>query len=229
MEGLRQVKDTGEVRKIREATRIAIAALNFIQKQIVPGRTEIEIAGEIERFIRYQGGYSSSFEIIVASGENSAYPHHVSSERKIRNQEVILIDMGVDYQGYKSDLTRVFFLGKINTLTRNIYALVRNAQAEAIRKIKPGRQIKEVDAASRQLISGAGYGDNFSHNLGHGIGLEIHEAPQICAREGSLLEEGMIFTVEPGVYLPGKFGIRIEDMVLVTRKGVELLSGSLNQ
>jgi Xaa-Pro aminopeptidase len=140
-----------------------------------------------------------------------------------------LLDIGVEYLGYKSDLTRVFFLGKINNLRRKIYDIVLEAQRLAIKKIKPGQNIAEIDQASRGYITQKGFGKFFGHNLGHGVGLEVHESPYISGNERNTLKPGMVFTVEPAIYLPGKFGIRIEDMVLVTRHGCEVLSGAVNK
>ena len=135
----------------------------------------------------------------------------------------------LDFEGYKCDLTRVFFFNKIKDLTREIYAIVREAQEKAFRKIRPGCRISEVDSASRQFIAKKGYGKCFGHNLGHGIGLDVHEAPYLSGKEETCLDEGMVFTVEPGIYLPHKFGIRIEDMVFVTPKGCEVLSGFIHK
>jgi Xaa-Pro aminopeptidase len=229
VEGLREVKDSQELINIRRATAIAVDSLNFIKKFIKPGRTELEVAGELERYIRLHGGQAASFDIIVASGPNSSYPHHITSSRKLRKGEPVLIDMGVECRGYKSDLTRVFFLGKINLLARRVYDIVLSAQKEALKAIKPGVLAKEVDSASRNLISQKGYASCFGHSLGHGVGREVHEGPRISGKEEKLLLPGMCFTVEPAIYLPGKLGIRIEDMVLVTKKGCEVLSGSLNK
>jgi len=229
IEALRQVKTAEEISKIRRAVEIAVEAFRFIESHIIPGKREIEIAAELEHFIRYNGAYASSFDIIVASGPNSSYPHHLTSQRKIQAGEPVLIDAGVDYLGFKSDLTRVFFSGKINSSARRIYDIVLAAQKRAISKIKPGVEISGVDAASRQYIAKKGLGRYFSHSLGHGIGLEVHEAPHISAKEKSLLKAGMVFTVEPAIYLPGKFGIRLEDICLVTRKGAEVISGTLNK
>lgn len=229
IEEFRQIKNKREIAKIRKATQITIQALRFIKNHIAPGITEIEIVGELERFIRYHGASGSSFEVIVASGVNSSYPHHLSSAKKIRKNEPVLIDIGVNYQGYKSDLTRVFFSGKMSALEHKIYKVISQAQKLALAKIKPQVKINEVDRAARNYIQKKGFGRFFTHNLGHGIGLEVHEAPNIGPKQEVALKEGMIFTLEPAIYLPGKFGIRIEDMVLVTKKGVELLSVSLNQ
>jgi len=229
VEDLRLIKEPQELAKIRRATSIAIQSLRHIQRFIRPGKKEIEIAAELEHFIRYQGGYSSSFEIIVASGPNSSFPHHLTSMRRLRDNEPVLIDMGVDYLGYKSDLTRIFFLGKIKPLVREIYDIVLAAQGRALQKIKPTVIINKIDQAARQYIAQKGYGGFFSHNLGHGIGLEVHENPRISSRQDIRLRPGMVFTIEPAIYLAYKFGIRLEDMVLVTEKGVESLSGALNK
>jgi len=228
-ESLREIKSREELTYLGKATDIAAKALEFTQTLLSAGIREVEIAAELERFIRYNGASSSAFDIIVASGPNSSYPHHLTSQRRLKENEVVLVDLGVDYFGYKSDLTRVFFLGKINPLAAKIYALVCRAQERAIARIRPGKSISAVDQAARQYIAKAGYGRFFSHSLGHGIGLEIHEGPNISSRVKDKLKRGMVFTVEPAVYLPGKLGIRIEDMVRVTEKGVEVLSGALDK
>ncbi|MDD5730432.1 MAG: Xaa-Pro peptidase family protein [Candidatus Omnitrophica bacterium] len=229
VEKLRQVKTAQEIAKLRKAAQITIEALQFIEGFIRPGQTEIEISAEIERFIRYQGASCASFDTIVGSGPNSSYPHHLTSARKVRKNEPVLVDMGVEYAGYKSDLTRVFFSGKIEYSEQKIYNIVLEAQKKAINAIKPGAVISEIDALARRYIAEKGYGGFFGHNLGHGVGLDIHEEPGISFKEKSKLAAGMVFTVEPGIYLAGKFGVRIEDMVLVTQKGVEVISGSLNK
>jgi len=229
IEEFREIKDAGEIAKIRRATSIASEALKYIGRFIVAGKREIEIAAELEHFIRYRGGYSASFEIIVASGPNSAFPHHQTSRRRLGRNEPVLIDMGVDYAGYKSDLTRVFFLGKINPLARKIYGIVREAAGRALKRVKPAGIINQIDGAARQYITDNGYGGFFGHNIGHGIGLEIHENPAISPRRKDRLKAGMVFTIEPAIYLPHKFGIRIEDVVLVTEKGARLLSGTLDK
>ncbi len=229
VEELREIKTPEEIEKIRKATRIAVKALRHIKDFLSAGQKEIEIAAELERYIRYEGARASSFDIIVASGPNSSFPHHLTSQRKIRNNELVLIDMGVEYMGYKSDLTRVFFLGKIDATVKRIYNIVREAQDRAIKKIKPAVLINQIDTAARQYITQEGYGGFFGHNLGHGIGLEVHERPRISGKESGRLKNGMVFTVEPGIYLPNKFGIRIEDTVLITKGKCEVISGSLNK
>jgi Xaa-Pro aminopeptidase len=229
VEELRQIKNAEELEKIKKASEISIKALRFIKDFISEGKKEIEVAAEIERFIRYNGARSSAFDIIVASGPNSSFPHHLTSQRKIKNNKPVLVDIGVDYLGYKSDLTRVFFLGKISSTVRGIYDIVRRAQEKAIRRIKPAVHINKIDVVARQYITQKGYGGFFGHNLGHGIGLEVHEEPHISSKGRGVLKPGMVFTIEPAIYLPNKFGIRLEDIVLVTQKGCEILSGTLHK
>lgn len=229
IEELRQVKTEEELERIKTAVKIAVSAVEFIKDFIKAGRKEIEVAAELERFIRYNGSGGCAFETIVASGPNSSFPHHITSQRMIQNNEPVLIDIGVDCEGYKSDLTRVFFLGKINTLYEKVYSIVLKAQDKAIRQIKLSESINRIDSVARQFIVQSGYGRFFGHALGHGVGLEVHEAPRISGKENSVVKAGMVFTIEPGIYLPGKFGVRIEDMVLVTRKGSEVLSVSLDK
>ncbi|MFH1339568.1 MAG: Xaa-Pro peptidase family protein [Candidatus Omnitrophota bacterium] len=229
IEGLRKIKDSGELAKIKKAVNIAQEALRYVKQIIRPGLREIEIAAELERFIRYKGARTSSFEIIVASGKNSAFPHHLTSRKKLKKGEPVFVDIGGDYRGYKSDLTRVFFLGKIPSKVRKIYEIVRQAQVLAIESIRPGINICEIDRRARQYIAKYGYGGFFGHNLGHGIGLEVHEQPYISPDSGAIIKEGMVFTVEPAIYLPGKFGIRIEDDVAVTKQGCKVLSAALDK
>ncbi len=229
VETLRQVKDTSEIELIGKATAITVKALEFAGQCIAAGRTELEIAGELERFIRCHGAYASAFDIIVGSGPNSSYPHHLTGSRKIKRNEPVLVDMGVDFMGYKSDLTRVFFLGKINSFAKKAYEAVRAAQQKAIAAIAPGVSGGAIDHAARSYLTGKGFGKLFTHNTGHGVGLEVHEEPHIAKKAKAGLQEGMVFTVEPGIYFPGKFGIRIEDMVLVTAKGAHILSGYLDK
>ncbi len=229
IEGLRQVKDSEELKKTKKGIEITGKAFKFIRNFIKPGKTELEIAAELERFIGYQGATGSSFDIIVGSGPNSSFPHHISTERKLKENEPVLIDMGVNYLGYRTDLTRVFFLGKISALARKVYDIVLAAQKCAISRIKPAVTIAEIDTAARQFIAKQGFGAFFGHALGHGVGLEVHEDPHISGKEKSELKPGMVFTIEPAIYLPDQFGIRIEDMVLVTKKGCEVLSGFINK
>jgi Xaa-Pro aminopeptidase len=225
LERLRVLKDEEELGYIRKAVRITLKAYAFIEKKIKEGVTELSLAAEIERFIRLQGATSSAFDTIVASGPNSSYPHARISDRTLKKGDTIVMDMGVTVDGYKSDLTRTFFLGRINPVVRRVDAIVRCAQERALRAVKPGASIKSIDLAARNYIEEKGFGKNFGHACGHGVGLEVHEAPFLNKKNNSPLEKGMVFTVEPGIYLPGDFGIRMEEMALVTRDGVEVLSG----
>lgn len=229
VEEMRQVKSADELKKIRLATERACQALSYIGKQLKPGLTELEVSGELERFIRSHGASGSSFEIIVASGPNSGYPHHLTGTRRIKTGEPVMIDMGVDLNGYKSDLTRVFFIGKINFLAQKLYSIVLTAQRKAIEAIRPGVPVSSIDRVARDYIASRGYARHFLHSLGHGVGLAVHEEPGINASSRKKLQPGMVFTLEPAVYLAGRCGIRIEDMVLVTDKKCEVLSGSLDK
>ncbi|MCX5697661.1 MAG: aminopeptidase P family protein [Candidatus Omnitrophica bacterium] len=229
VETLRQKKNANELARIKKAVGITVAAFRYAEKILKPGIRELEVAAEVERFIRYQGALCAAFDIIVASGPNSSYPHHITSHRKLRNNEPVLIDMGVDYEGYKSDLTRTFFLGRITPLYRRVYAIVLQANQLAIESLKIRARASEIDNVARGFIAGHGFGEFFGHTLGHGVGLEVHEAPRISGKDSAPLTSGMVFTIEPGIYLPGKFGVRIEDMIFLTEKGVEIPSGSLDK
>ncbi len=229
IEELRKIKEPEEITKIKKAVGISVQALRYARRIIRPGLSEIEIAAELERFIRYKGARTSSFETIVASGRNSSFPHHLTSKRRLKKCDYLFIDIGVDYRGYKSDLTRPFFLGKIPSKINKIYQIVHQAQIRAINKIMPGVKICEIDRCARQYIAKYGYGGFFTHNLGHGIGLEVHEEPYISTNNKATTQAGMVFTVEPAIYLPGKFGLRLEDDIVVTRNGCEVLSGNLSK
>ncbi|MDP2906215.1 MAG: Xaa-Pro peptidase family protein [Candidatus Omnitrophota bacterium] len=223
VEEIRQFKDSDEIARIKSACRITRSALKFAQKNLAPGKKEIEVVGDLERFIRYHGGGDSAFEIIVAGGPNSALPHHIPGNRKLKSGEPVLIDIGVDIDGYKSDLTRVFFLGKINVRVRQVYDIVLSAQKKALGEIRPGIAAQRVDNAGRKFITDNGFGEFFGHSFGHGVGLEVHEEPHISPKSQEILKPGMVFTLEPAVYLPGEFGIRIEDMVEVRENGYRKL------
>lgn len=229
VEHLRQYKDEDEVGLIRKAVRVTAEVYRHAEKILKPGITELEAVGALEKCITDEGGEGPSFDIIVAAGPNASYPHHLSSRRKLRSGEAVVLDMGVVWEGYRSDLTRVFFLGKINALIRKAYDTVRAAQDRAFAMIQPGCLIAEADAAARSYITERGYGQAFGHNLGHGVGLETHELPYLSGKSSARFEPGMVVTVEPGIYLPNQFGIRIEDMVLVTHKKSEVLSGSIDK
>ena len=226
VEPLREIKTAGEVRLIKKALRINLKAFHFVEKRLRPGVTERAVAAELERFIRRHGARSGAFDIIVASGPNSSYPHAGVTDRRLRAGEPVIVDMGVDAEGYKCDLTRTFFLGKIPPIVRRVSGIVAEAQKISIQTIKPGVPLKVVDAAARNFITKKGYARQFGHALGHGVGLEIHEDPAVNNKNDRPARPGMVFTVEPGIYLRGRFGIRMEEMVLVTRAGVEVISGN---
>ncbi len=224
---LRQVKDAAEIRLIRKAVRAAEDAFRWLISRgaaYVVGRSEREIAAVLDYRMRLAGASGPSFETIVASGANAALPHYRPGGRKIRRDEPVLIDWGAMVDGYASDLTRVIFPGRIPPSIAEVYEVVRRAQAAGIAAIRPAVSCKSVDSAARKLIDKAGYGGGFVHGLGHGIGREVHEAPSLSANARNRLRAGMVVTVEPGIYLPGVGGVRIEDDVLVVPGGRRKLS-----
>ncbi len=225
VEVLREVKDEGELGQIREALQLHAQTLKFLRKVVRPGLSERQVLGHLERFVKSKGA-GFSFPPIIASGPNSCHPHAKISDRIIRNNEPVLVDIGIDINGYKSDLTRNFFLGRIAPRVREVFTAVSLAQKEAIKLIKPGVPVADVDSKARNVLRKFGLAKYFGHSLGHGVGLEIHENPRLSCKSASILEPGMVVTVEPAVYLPNQFGIRVEDMVLVTEQGCEVLSGN---
>jgi len=224
VEELRVVKDRWEIGRIREAARVAEKAFAVVRATLRPEMTEKFVADELEHQIRLFGARSSSFPNIVAVGHSAALPHAVPGERTLGESELLLVDWGADAGQYKSDLTRVLATGKISPKFERIYEVVLEAQTRAIAAIRPGVKAQDVDQVARRVIADAGYGRRFGHGLGHGIGLEVHEAPRLSAKSETVLKAGMVVTVEPGIYLPGWGGIRIEDDVLVTRDGHEVLT-----
>lgn len=227
IEEFRQIKGQREIEAIKKATKITVNAMAYLSKIRLVGKSEKAIADLLESRIRNYGAKSSSFEIIVAAGKHSSFPHAKSSNTMIKRNSIVLVDMGANFSGYNCDLTRVIFSGRIATSIQKIYRMVQEAKSLAINKIRPGIPISQIDKTARDYIAKKGYGKYFGHALGHGVGLEVHELPGISSRNNSLLKEGMVFTIEPAVYLPGKFGIRLEDLVLVTKDGVEVLNGDL--
>ena len=225
VEELRMIKDRSEVLATRRAIDIAERAFAVVRAGLRPEQTELEIANQIDQQIRLFGGTACSFPPIVAVGERSALPHATPGSKCVGDADLILIDWGAVGSHYTSDLTRVLVTGKISPKLRKIYGVVLRAQQRAIRAIRPGRSMAEVDAVARKVIADAGYAKYFGHGLGHGIGLEVHEAPRLAPAQKLLLSAGMIVTVEPGIYLPRWGGIRIEDDVLVTKSGHEVLTG----
>ncbi len=224
VEHLREIKDREEVAAIREAIAIAERAFAVVRAWMRPEQTEKEIAYELENQIRRFGGSRCSFTPIVGVGPRGALPHATLSDRRVGESDFVLIDWGARGPLYVSDLTRVLVTGRIPPKFEAIYGVVLRAQQAGIAAIKPGAVMQDVDAAARKVIEDAGYGKRFGHSLGHGIGLQVHELPRLAARQERTLKAGMVVTVEPGIYLPGWGGVRIEDDILVTRTGHEVLS-----
>jgi len=221
---LRSVKESSEIEAVRQAVKIADQAFDHILNFLALGQSEEEIALELEFTMRRAGASGPAFDFIVASGWRSAMPHGVASPKRIQKGEFLTMDYGAIYQGYCSDITRTVFLGEPDEKQREIYDIVLAANRAGIEAVVPGRTGKEVDAVARKLIDAAGYGEYFGHGLGHSVGLAIHEGPNLNTREERVLEPGMVLTVEPGIYIPNWGGVRIEDMVLVTEKGCEVLT-----
>jgi Xaa-Pro aminopeptidase len=225
VERLRRRKDSWELEAIAKAARITDQVYEWIFERGVVGRTEREIMLDAHQRLRELGAEDPSFPAIVAAGENSALPHHDSSEREVREGEFLLIDMGAIVNGYCSDCTRTVATGELEEEARKVYEVVRSAQAAALEAIRAGLAGPEADAVARDAIIADGYGDEFGHGLGHGVGIAVHEAPRLSKRSEETLEAGDVVTVEPGVYLAGRFGVRIEDLVVVTEDGCRNLSG----
>jgi Xaa-Pro aminopeptidase len=228
VEPLRASKDESEIEAIARAAAITDKALAGALAAFAPGMTEIQAAWEIERRMRDLGAQSVGFELIVASGPNSALPHARPSERRLQDGEPIVIDIGARVDGYVSDMTRTICLGKPTAKFRKIYDIVLQAQLAALAAIKAGADCKAVDAIARDIITQAGFGRKFGHGLGHGVGLQVHEQPRLSPllKEPKPLAAGNVVTVEPGIYLPGWGGVRIEDLVVVTEGGARNLTGS---
>jgi len=223
-EMLRAVKDGREIGLIREAADIAASALKAVRQMIRPGIREERIALELEYRMRREGAGQVSFETIVASGANSALPHATPGRREIQDGDCVTIDYGAVRDGYHSDETCTFFVGSASERQQEVYRFVREAHDRAIAAIRPGASCGEIDRVARSFLAEAGLGEWFSHGTGHGVGLDVHEAPRLAMGREELLSAGMVVTVEPGIYLPGVWGIRIEDTVLVTEEGCEILT-----
>ena len=226
IEELRMVKNSLEIANIERAEAIGDIAFNKILGFIRPGITEREIAMELERVMRLNGASGLSFDTIVASGTNSSMPHANVTEREIEYGDFVIMDFGCKYDGYCSDMTRTIVVGKANDEQRKIYQTVLDAQRVALEVIREGMVCSQVDKMARDYISNAGFGQYFGHALGHSVGLEIHEAPTFSMKCDRVLSENMIMTVEPGIYLPGFGGVRIEDLVLITKDGYRNLTYS---
>lgn len=220
----RAVKDPTEVRMIRRALRCQQDAFQRVIGQIKPGQTEQSVCARLEMTMRELGADGASFPTIVAANANGSLPHAIPGRTKIKKGGAILFDWGARWAGYCSDLTRVVAMGRMPPRIREIYKIVLDAQCAAIEAIAPGRRLRDIDAVARRWIDKAGFGDRFGHSLGHGVGLDIHEQPVVASRSGGELKPGHVVTIEPGIYLPGVGGVRIEDDVLVTQRGRRVLS-----
>lgn len=224
---LRIRKDAAELSAMREAGRIADQVATEVRAlgEFVVGRTEADLAAEIERRLTDAGGDGAAFEVIVGSGPNGAKPHHSHGDRTIEAGDPVVLDFGTRVEGYVSDQTRTVVFGVDSPdRFREVHRIVREAQSAAVEAIEPGVAAEDVDAAAREVIEDAGYGDEFVHRTGHGVGLDVHEEPYVVGGNDRTLEPGMVFSVEPGIYRSGEFGVRIEDLVVVTDDGCERLN-----
>lgn len=211
----RKIKDAGEIKKIAEAEKIGDAAFSHVLKEIRAGKTEREIALLIEFFMKKQGASALSFDTIAASGKRSAMPHGVATDKLIENGDFLTLDFGCVFEGYCSDMTRTVVVGKADERQKEIYNIVLRAQTEAINEVREGVKCSAVDAIARDIIKNVGYGDNFGHGLGHSVGIEIHEAPSFAPKCSETVKNGYIMSVEPGIYIDGFGGVRIEDLIVV--------------
>ena len=224
IEALKNIKDEEEIARIKKACVIADKCYKHILKFVKLGMKEIEVRNEMLRFMLEQGATKESFDIIVASGERGAMPHGVASKKKIKNGDFVTLDFGCVHDFYCSDITRTFVVGKPSKEMLEIYEVVKEAQLKGLDVIKPGIKAKDVDFACRDYINKMGYGDYFTHATGHGLGILVHDALAISPNNDTVLKEGMVFTVEPGIYVEGLGGVRIEDDVVVTSTGCEILT-----
>ncbi len=227
VDSLRLKKDDGELRRIKRAVTVAETAFTELMAQgrkAFVGRTEGQVAAELDYRMRSLGASAPAFETIVAGGAGSSQPHYQTGDRKIRRGEPVLIDWGALVKGYCSDLTRVVFTGRIPPIIAKIYDIVARAQRASMQAIRPGVSAGTIDAAARKVIADGGYGEQFIHSVGHGLGREVHESPPVTGRNTWRLRSGVVFTVEPGIYLPGVGGVRLEDDVVVTARGYRKLS-----
>jgi Xaa-Pro aminopeptidase len=220
IEDRRLIKDAEEIKNLKKSQQINEETLKRLQKLFKPGVTELELAWQVKVIGHELGAEDISFEPIIAFGAHSATPHHQNSNTKLKAGDVVLVDMGMKYKGYCSDMTRTFFTKKPTAEQEDVYFKVLTAQEDAIKALKAGVKCAKLDEISRKSM-GADAAAHFGHSLGHGIGLDVHEAPNLSSRSKDTLKENMIVTVEPGIYLPGRFGVRIEDMGRVTKTGYE--------
>jgi Xaa-Pro aminopeptidase len=225
VEGLRIIKDAGEIKIIKKAVQIAVKTLADFSKTIQVGQSEADMEWNLLSLARKNGADGFSFPPIITFGKNTSDIHAQRGNAKLKKGEVVLIDSGIIYQGYITDMTRMFYLTKPKPVEQKMYSIVLAANQAGIKAVKVGAKFSDIDKAARKVIEDAGYGKYFSHSTGHGTGLEVHEAPTVSVHSKDKVEKGMVFTVEPGVYIDGIGGVRIEDMVYVNEKGgVEVLT-----
>jgi len=221
---MRLIKSAEEVARIRHAVRLVEQALSESLKKVKPGVTEMEIVAELEYQMKRLGADGPSFDTMVLAGEKSALPHGTPGSRQVREGDLLLFDLGVAADGYVSDITRTFAIGEISAQLREIYETVLAANEAAIAEVRPGVTLAHLDQTARRVIEEKGYGPYFMHRLGHGLGMDVHEYPSVHGQNQDVLRPGMVFTIEPGIYLPGVGGVRIEDDVLVTDSGCDVLT-----
>lgn len=226
IDALRQIKTEEEIACLARAEEIGDQAFTRILEVLRPGMTELEVAALLEYYMKSAGAQGLSFETIAASGRNSSMPHAIPGEKKLEEGDFLTMDFGCIYNGYCSDMTRTVVIGKASEKQKEIYNTVLRAQLAALDALRAGKKGSEVDKVARDLIAQAGYGDNFGHGLGHSVGLYIHENPRLSPSDDTILQTGMIETVEPGIYVPGFGGVRIEDMVVITEDGYRNLTHS---
>lgn len=228
VEDMREIKEPQEVETLSKSAQLMSDVLAKAIEELRPGQTEKDVAWRIETLIREHGADGAAFPPIVASGPNSALPHAVPTGKRLDKAEPVILDVGAIVDGYCSDMTRTVFLGKPTEDLKEIYRIVREAQLTGIGSVRPDMETTEADSLARQIIKKAGFGDFFGHSLGHGIGLATHESPAVGPLKPKVLQEGMVFTIEPGIYLPGKGGVRLEQMVTLEHGRARVLTGNEN-
>ncbi len=229
LKAMRAVKSEAELEKIKKAVALTDKAFAYILDKIKVGISEKDIALDLEFFMRKNGSEGVSFDFIVVSGKNSSMPHGVPTDKKIEYGDLVTLDFGAVIEGYRADMTRTVAVGSVREEQKAVYETVLRAQNAAIEYAKAGAVCCEVDAVARQIIAAAGYGDSFGHGLGHSVGIDIHESPSFNMRDQTVLKENMVITVEPGIYLENRFGIRIEDMIIIGKDGCEDITNSPKQ